>query len=49
MNLSSVEDLTPDDVASPGDIQTLMSCWGQHIIDNPHTHMNNSNKLLANK
>ena len=46
MNLSSVEDLTPDDVASPGDIQTLMSCWGQHIVDNPPTHMNNSNKLL---
>ena len=35
IGLPSVDDLTPEDVASPGDIESIMCSWAEYMSTNP--------------
>ena len=46
VGLPFVDDLTPEDVASPGDIESIMCSWAEYMSTNPPRYMNNRDKLL---
>ena len=46
IGLPFVDDLTPEDVASPGDIESIMCSWAEYMSTNPPRYMNNRDKLL---
>ena len=46
IGLPFVDDLTPEDIASPGDIESIMCSWAEYMSTNPPRYMNNQAKLL---
>jgi len=46
LGLPPVDALTPEDVASPGDVESVMCSWAEHMSTHPPRHMNNPGKLL---
>ena len=46
LGLPLVDDLTPEDVASPGDIESIMCSWADNMSTHPPRYLNNPDKLL---
>ena len=46
LGLPPVDDLTPEDVASPGDIESIMVSWAEYMMTNPPRNVRNPEKLL---
>ena len=46
LGLPPVDDLTPEDVASPGDIESIMCSWAEYMMANPPRNSRNTEKLL---
>ena len=46
LGLPLVDNLTPADVASPGDIESIMCSWADHMSTHPPRYLTNPNKLL---
>ena len=46
LGLPPVDDLTAEDIANPGDIESIMCSWAEYMMANPPRNSRNPEKLL---